>query len=360
MAQETGISWCDSTANLWIGCQKISPACDHCYADALMGTGERAPGERRMGRASWGPEGERSYCKQGWSDLRKWNRAAERNGGVDPELGRRRWVFINSLSDFFDSHPSVTWRPEAWQLFRECPHLILILVTKRPHLIARELPELWDEIAGRVILMTTAEDQEWADRRIRAMFGAFEGINHPAAFAVSGEPLLGALDLTAYMPRSYECGASCGLRLPGPPEIERCTECGEECGPATEPVFSEGCPKCGGELEFICPDCDHYMVEEHPRKPDLGWVIVGGETGGQARPIHPAWVETIEMQCRRSGVAFHLKQWGEFIGRPAPDSTWKSGDPVPPDLEPVTFERIGKAKAGRLLHGVEHLARPEL
>jgi hypothetical protein len=92
------------------------------------------------------------------------------------------------------------------------------------------------------------------------------------------------------------------------PKVERCTECGEECGPDTEPVFSEGCPKCSGELEPVCPECGHYMVYQHPDTPNLDWMIVGGESGPNARPMHPAWARSICDQCQAAGVAFFMKQ----------------------------------------------------
>jgi protein gp37 len=46
VSEQTAISWCDSTFNPWIGCTKVSPACDHCYAERLMDT--------RLGRVQWG------------------------------------------------------------------------------------------------------------------------------------------------------------------------------------------------------------------------------------------------------------------------------------------------------------------
>ncbi len=161
MAQQTAISWCDSTSNFWIGCTKVSAACDHCYAEAEQ--------DVRRHRVQWGPHGDRSYCKQGWADVKRWQRAAAGNGGVDPQLGRKRRIFVNSLSDFFDNHRSIKWRLDAWRLIRDCPDLIFILVTKRPQLIERMLPPFWNDIADRVWLLTTVENQEEADRRVPAL-----------------------------------------------------------------------------------------------------------------------------------------------------------------------------------------------
>lgn len=90
----------------------------------------------------------------------------------------------------------------------------------------------------------------------------------------------------------------------------------------------------------------------------IDWVICGGESGRSARPMHPAWARSLRDQCVAAGVPFFFKQWGEHIADPAPGATWKDGSPVPADLEPVTFKRVGKKAAGRLLDGVEHNGMP--
>ena len=83
-------------------------------------------------------------------------------------------------------------------------------------------------------------------------------------------------------------------------------------------------------------------------------LVVGGESGLGARPIHPDWVRSLRDQCAAAGVPFLFKQWGEYIAHPAPGATWPDGTLVPEDLEPVRFERVGKKVAGRLLDGVTH------
>lgn len=289
MAMKTGISWADSTANFWIGCTKVSSACDHCYAEEEQ--------DHRRHRVQWGPHSDRSYCKQGWADIRKWNRAAAANDNVDPDLGRRRRVFINSLSDFFDNHASVTaWRAAAWDLIRECPNIVFMLVTKRPQNIRKMLPPapIWNEIRERVWILTTAENQEEGDRRIPAMFEAFgRGYAEPAAFGVSCEPLLGRLDLSAYLDR-------------------------------------------------------------------LDWVIVGGESGKHARPMHPRWAEQLRNDCVAARVPFHFKQWGGWT-RWTPDLSAdvvylnengsQHNNPLGAGVYGVPVVNVGKAAAGREIGG---------
>lgn len=317
MGEITKIEWADSTANLWIGCTKVSAACDHCYAETLMGSGEHD----RMKRVVWGPHGKRSRCAQGWRDIRRWQRQAASNRGVDPKLGRRRWVFVNSLSDFFDNHPSVVWRDDAWELIRQCPDLIFILVTKRPQNIVRMAPSFWREIADRVILMTTVEDQTEADRRIPALIMAASEIGAPACLALSCEPLLGTLDI----------GWALGDRL------------GIAAGILSRGHFSPGLETLRG----------------------IGWVIAGGESGREARPMHPYWPLMLAVQCESAGVPFFFKQWGEWAPGRGPEErmivpTLADAFEVPYPSNGVWVAKIGKASAGRTLAERIFDARPQL
>lgn len=322
MAEQTGISWADSTANFWIGCQKVSAACDHCYAEDLMGTEGS-----RLKRAEWGPHGERIYCKQGWTDVKKWQRRAEANGGLDPELGRRRRIFVNSLSDFFDNHRSVKWRGDAWHIIRRSPHLIFMLVTKRPQLIGRYLPPFWDDIAERVWLITTAENQEWFDRRIPELLTSCAGRTQPAVFGVSCEPLLGPIQLDA-----------CYTSEPA----------------AYFPLFG------AFSRDYLGPDeGGQAMFGDTEPMGKLGWVIVGGESGREARPAHPDWYRSLRDQCGIYGVPFHFKQWGEW----APDCLCGRAKPCPETPRPQPGPRgcvfrCGKTAAGHRLDGREHLEVP--
>lgn len=111
--------------------------------------------------------------------------------------------------------------------------------------------------------------------------------------------------------------------------------------------------------------------------PSLNWVIVGGESGPGARPMHPTWARDIRDQCAAAGVAFHFKQWG----------AWQDGSDFAPDAMVVTLDgrvvepsreallaadrvepvrgqtmmrRVSKKAAGRLLDGVEHDGMPEV
>lgn len=186
MADQTNIEWADSTANLWIGCTKLSPGCDNCYAEADF--------DHRKHRVTWGPHGDRSFCAAGWDTILRMQRFAAKHGGTDPILGRKRRIFVNSLSDFFDNHRSVVWRDEAFKLFEACPDVILMLVTKRPENVIRMVPEHWlmpDGWPRHVWLIVSAEDQARYDHR----WPILRDLAGPAVKGLSCEPLLGRIQL---------------------------------------------------------------------------------------------------------------------------------------------------------------------
>ena len=151
---ETTIEWADFTFNPWTGCTKVSPGCDHCYAEGWA---------KRSGHVEWGPHAARRRTAAAtWQAPLKWNLAAA-------QAGRRARVFCASLADVFDNHPSIKlgWRDDLWKLIAATPHLDWLLLTKRPQNVGRFVPgwmgpHSWP---SNVWLGTTAENQAEADRR---------------------------------------------------------------------------------------------------------------------------------------------------------------------------------------------------
>jgi protein gp37 len=324
MAEATDIEWADSTFNPWMGCTKVSPACDHCYAETLM--------DRRYGKVKWGPHGERvRTAPSNWQNPRRWQRQAAAFFG---EHGRRRRVFCASLADVFDNHVPAKWRKDLWQLITECPDIDWLLLTKRPQNIARMLPAFWDEIRGRVWLGTSTENQDEADRRLPHLLAVTP---RPAVFFASAEPLLGPIDFRR-----------------------------------VEGAFRQATSMLGAMRNTGW----HHI--------GLSWIITGGESGPGARPTHPDWIRSIRLQCQASGVPFLFKQWGEWApgescdGRQTRtesaatfyDEDWSNpgwhfqsisvgaSEQMHRDEEPDVW-RVGKKRAGRLLDGVTHDAFPE-
>lgn len=250
--QNSKIEWTTHTFNPWWGCTKVSPACDHCYAEALA---------KRRGHNVWGPGADiRILSETHWRQPLKWNRLAL-------EAGERHRVFCASMADVFEGRPEhAPHRARLWPLIEATPALDWLLLTKRPGKVLSLAP--WGvDWPRNVWVGTTVENQEWVDRRLPALLAIPSAVRF-----VSVEPLLGPVDLAAYL---------VGARR-------------------------------------------------------VDWVIVGGESAAQARPMRPEWVRAIRDQCQQVGVAFHFKQWGTF-------------GPGQADLGPLI--RLGKKNAGRNLDG---------
>jgi protein gp37 len=172
MAEQSDISWTDSTFNPWIGCTRVSPGCDHCYA--------ARDNERRKWVPGWGAGFPRRRTKT-WGDPIKWNRKAL-------ETGYSPRIFCASLADVFDNEVPDEWRADLWQLMRDTPHLRWIVLTKRIGNVAKMIPQDWP--FAHVGIMATMVNQEEYDRdaaKLRAVPAPWRGI--------SAEPLLGKIAL---------------------------------------------------------------------------------------------------------------------------------------------------------------------
>lgn len=257
MADNTAIEWADATWSPWVGCTKISPACDYCYAAAWAtrtGSPELWQGERRRTSEAY------------WQKPLKWEREAI-------ATGNRPRIFP-SLCDPFDNQVPQRWRDDFWHRIDQTAHLLWLLLTKRPQNILKMLPDPrtgvrpWGNGWPNVWLGTTAENQEEADRRIPLL------LDTPAAKRfISAEPLLGPITLEEWLD-DYSAGLT-------PADRDRQIRDG---------VTYLDAPRGG-----------------------LDWVIAGGESGRDARPLHPAWARSLRDQCVAAGVAYFHKQNGEWI-----------------------------------------------
>jgi protein gp37 len=180
MGEKTFIEWCDHTMNFWTGCQKVSPACDHCYAEAWA---------KRAGRPElWAGERSRT-TPANWRQPHKWN------ASMRTLRYPRARVFTNSLADFFDNQVPSQWRREAWHVIDQTPNLDWLILTKRAQNIIKMLPEPdagytkpWGAGWPNVWLGMTAENQMEYDARWMVL-RAVPALVH----FVSYEPMLGDL-----------------------------------------------------------------------------------------------------------------------------------------------------------------------
>lgn len=326
MAKATKISWAHSTFNPWIGCTKVSPACDHCYAELVA---------KRMGKSLWGKEASRLVTSDAyWREPLSWNDEAARRS--EP------WrVFCGSLCDVMEDRRDLDeTRDRLFELILATPHLTWLLLTKRPENFMRLTPEEWASGFPRnVWVMTTAENQRRLDERLQHL------LRVPAQVrGLSIEPLLEPITLPETALPCENCRGR-GWVLPffsanhGVP----CKACQERA------------TKLSGE---------HFTDRQKIVFNTISWVIVGGESGGGARPMHPEWARALRDQCVKHEVAFHFKQWGEWTAREdaaAVDgraTCWLARDGESrADLDRVDrtkwtlMVRAGVKKAGRALDG---------
>jgi protein gp37 len=243
MAERSAIEWTDHTFNPWIGCTKVGPGCDHCYAEQLA--------TKRLG-VPWGPGAPRRRTTAAWKQPRRWDRRAA-------ATGVRERVFCASLADVFDNEVPTEWRSDLFALIRATPHLDWLLVTKRIGNAAHMI-EAAGGMPANVWLGATIVNQAEADRDIPKLLAT------PATIRfLSMEPLLGPVDLRPLGQVYYAGGDFYGQPMRAP------------------------------------------MIDEA-----LDWIIVGGESGPGARPMHPDWLISLRDQCAAAGVPFLFKQWGEW------------------------------------------------
>lgn len=263
MGRDTSIGWTDATFNPWWGCVRVSPGCEHCYAETFA---------KRVGQHVWGPAKttpRRLFGDAHWKGPEKWNAQAA-------AAGRRMRVFCASMADVFEDHPALPEpRARLFELIERTPHLDWQLLTKRPENVAGMVP--WGlEWPDNVWIGASAEDQKRADERATILCGL------PAAVRfLSCEPLLGPITLR----QSYR-------------------------------DFLEGWdvePECCGHRDRSGDCCgmpDPAQVQTYP----IDWVIIGGESGGGARAMEIDWARDLVWQCAATGRAAFVKQLGAAHG----------------------------------------------
>lgn len=358
MADTSKIEWTEATWNPTVGCTHVSAGCDNCYAAGLA-----------SGRLSGTP----TYA--GLANGGKFNgtvRLLPERLGQPLRWHKPRRVFVNSMSDLFHESVPDGFIAQVWDVMGQTPQHTYQILTKRhgrmrswvtrwadrtgddavagsgglppmprgpgavraiyrsgrAGLFADMLESMgeppegyayptydwmegqrwWPSVLPNVWLGVSVEDQKWADIRIPAL------LDTPAAVRfLSCEPLLGPIDLSAWI------------------TDQKWPSCWDDHSPTAE------CGQC------IRPS----------------WVIVGGESGRRARPMHPDWARSLRDQCADAGVAFFFKQFGEWaptgrvgIGNTEPARVRLVGQPDERGFR-EEIRRVGKKIAGRELDGRE-------
>jgi len=264
MGANTAIEWCDATFNPWWGCTRVSPACDHCYAAAWA---------HRLGMDElWDSTKRRTFGAEHWALPIRWNRSAERQG-------KRLRVFCASMADVFDKDAPSHERENLWDIIEDTPHLDWLLLTKRIANAERMLPAGWlQDPRPNVWLGATVVTQEEADRDVPKL------LRIPAAFRfLSCEPLLELISLD----HEWLVGEYFG----------HSEDCHDDLCALNGDFYS-----CAGQLF---------------ETPAVHWVIVGGESGREAREMNPDWARYLREQCQSTGAAFFMKQMTKKAEIPA-------------------------------------------
>jgi protein gp37 len=185
MSRFTSIAWADSSFNPWIGCSHKSPACEHCYAEAMNARW------KWNDTGTWGP-GEPRKITKGWSGPKTWNRQAA--AGKVGKDGKRWLVFAGDLCDIFDDEGPADARERLWDLVRSMTHLTWLFLTKRVDNLAKDLPSDWGDGYRNVWLGATIENRRELARRLSILKSTPAAVRY-----ISFEPLLesiGDIDLT--------------------------------------------------------------------------------------------------------------------------------------------------------------------
>lgn len=315
MGENTKIEWAHHTFNPWMGCTKVSAGCKNCYAEQQM--------DKHYKKVQWGPSGKRlRTSKENWRKPIQWNKRAK-------ESGIRYRVFCASLADVFEDKPDQPemddWRADLMRLISATPNLDWLLLTKRPENVVAKI--------NKAIKLISSDDNA-ADLMVAMEWLGW--VKHGATYALPN----------VWIGTSVEDQEQADRRIPEllkiPAKVRFLS---------MEPLLSPV------NLGFFGTVPNDISVSYRHVREMIHWVIVGGESGTNARPMHPDWVRSIRDQCVDAGTPFLFKQWGEFAPRTVNPPVMTESGMEFPDKEIIT--RFGKHNTGRLLDGIEWNQFPE-
>lgn len=314
----TKIEWTDETWNPIVGCSIQSTGCTNCYA---MKQAARIVAMTK-GKTHYADTTKYVNGNAVWTG--KIKIAPYQTFYKPTQWKKPKRIFVNSMGDIFHENVPEEWIENVFRVIQGCPQHTFMILTKNPKRMRQFMiwwKQQFTDILPNVWLGVSVENQETANERIPIL------LDTPAAtHFISCEPLLGAIDLTKL---HYD--------------------------------------KKNENFYLDAIEGSNYdTIQAQTNK--LDWVIVGGESGKNARPMHPDWVRTIRDQCAQALTPFFFKQWGEFcppiikipgmaidkLGRlyNAWDEEFTKGS--------AHVVRIGKKLAGNMLDGKTHQAFPKI
>lgn len=344
MADKSAIEWTDATWNPIVGCSIVSPGCTHCYAMKMAARIENIDAAKAMERyrhiaagfLDYGTEQQRADALKALQPTTHYAGTTQASkagavwtGKVAPAPDHiltepLRWkkprrIFVNSMGDLFHEDVPDEWIDRVFAVMALSPQHTFQVLTKRAKRMraylsgfecdgARRLnvadaagrmmedgDNAHDEVANanwplpNVWLGVSAERQQEANERVPDL------LMTPAAVRfVSAEPLLGLIDFNAICYRDEDA------------EIR------------VNALTAEAWVDNSDSAAAYSNEADGVT--------GLDWIIVGGESGPGARPMHPAWARSIRDQCQAAGVPFFFKQWGAWKPTSSVDGYWNGPD----------------------------------
>lgn len=266
MSDKTAIEWTDATWNPVTGCTQVSPGCDNCYALTLAERFRGTPGH---------------YFQNGFD-------VQLRPDKLDQPLRwkRPRKIFVNSMSDVFHEEIPDDYIAQIFAVMALAAQHTFQLLTKR-HGRMRNLmksEEFRASVLVEVNRLLAAREWPLSDGTAWPLPNVWLGV-------------------------SVEDQKWANIRIPAllaTPAAKRFLSC--------EPLL--------GSVSMF----DNTRIDTGTL---VDWVIVGGESGHGARPMHPGWAYSLRDECIRYGIPFHFKQWGSWgpvVGNPRTGDVWFSRD----------------------------------
>lgn len=316
------IEWTEKTWNPIVGCSKVSGGCKNCYAigmawrlqhihhskEKYAGTVEKTA----AGQLNW--TGKVNTIQSELLKPLKWKKPA--------------MIFVNSESDLFHENIPFEFIDAVFRVMNDVDHHTYQVLTKRPARMVefyqwkkKQYGIPW-QAKSNVWLGVSVENQQAADERIPLLLQVPANVRF-----LSCEPLLGSVRLDQLSRKEYDM------------------------------TFYDDCL-----TGFKAHGAGGWYGSK------IDWVIVGGESGKNARPMHLKWARDLRDQCTKAGVKYFFKQWGawavgNFSKKSEPCQIWMGDDGIIHDQQPrqmlcygrqlIAMNKVGKDKAGRILDGRE-------
>jgi len=275
MGDKTGIEWTDATWNVIYGCSRVSPGCEHCYAESFThrfaGKGQKFEGLTVLKKQGPSWTGKIMLSPERLTQPLRWQRP--------------RMIFVNSLSDVFHKDVPFEYIAAMFGVMALAQEHQFQILTKR---------------SARMV-----EFFEWLEQRTSVIGGHAKGNklayclmwlkgyndDHKLGIDIPKEILNGEVDLAwplnnVWMGVSVEDQPRADERIPNLQKV-----------PAAIRFLS---------MEPLLGAVDDLDLT------DIHWVILGGESGPGSRPMAPDWVRGVRDQCIAENVPFFMKQWGQY------------------------------------------------